>query len=95
VRAVVAPAAGEDATAVSAAMRALRVEHNSVRARSLLLRYLAEHPNGNLAEEALALSIEAALAHHDTDAAALARRYLRLYPQGAFAGLAQRADASP
>jgi hypothetical protein len=88
-----APVAAEDASAVSAAMRALRVEHDPVRARGLLARYLAEHPNGNLAEEALALSIEAALAHHDTDAGGLANRYLRLYPQGAFAGLAQRALA--
>ena len=52
-----APPAGEDASAVSAAMRALRVERNPVRARGLLARYLGEHPNGSLAEEALAMSI--------------------------------------
>jgi hypothetical protein len=62
-----------------------------VRARGLLARYLAEHPSGNLAEEALALSIEAALAHHDADVAAVANRYLRLYPQGSFAALARQA----
>ena len=75
-------------------MRALRVEHNPVRARGLLARYLAEHPSGNLAEEALALSIEAALAHHDVDVVALANRYLRLYPHGSFAALARQALAS-
>jgi len=82
---------GEDASAVSAAMRALRVERNPVRARGLLSRYLADHPTGNLAEEALALSIEAALAHHDGDVAALANRYLRLYPRGSFQTLARDA----
>ena len=93
---VAAPAAvsGEDTSAVTAAMRALRVEHDPVRARGLLARYLAEHANGNLAEEALALSIEAALAHHDGDVAALADRYLRLYPRGSFQALARQARAS-
>ena len=61
------------------------------RARGLLSRYLAEHPNGALAEEALAMSIEAAIAHHDTDVAALASRYLRLYPHGSFQALARNA----
>jgi hypothetical protein len=86
-----APVAGEDTSAVTTAMRALRVEHDPVRARGLLARYLAEHPNGNLAEEALALSIEAALAHGDSDVAALANRYLRLYPRGSFVALARQA----
>jgi len=91
---VAAPAAApasEDTSAVSAAMRALRVEHNPVRARALLARYLGDHPNGALAEEALALSIEAALAHHDGDVAALANRYLRRYPRGSFQELARQA----
>jgi hypothetical protein len=88
------PVSGEDTSAVAAAMRALRVERNPVRARGLLARYLAEHPNGNLAEEALALSIEAALAHGDGDVAALASRYLRLYPSGSFRALATQARAA-
>jgi hypothetical protein len=88
-----APVAGEDTSAVSAALRALRVEGNPARARGLLARYLAEHPNGNLAEEALALSIEAALAHHDADAAVLGARYLRLYPRGSFLAVARNAVA--
>jgi hypothetical protein len=86
-----APVAGEDTSAVTTAMRALRVEHDPVRARRLLARYLAERPNGNLAEEALALSIEAALAHGDGDVTALANRYLRLYPRGSFQALAHQA----
>ena len=95
-RASVAPAAAasEDTTPVSAAMRALRVDRNPARARALLARYLGEHPNGALAEEALALSIEAAIAHQDGDVAALANRYLRLYPEGSFQGLARQALAA-
>ena len=89
-----APAASEDTTPVSAAMRALRVERNPARARALLARYLGQHPNGALAEEALALSIEAAIAHQDADVAALANRYLRLYPEGSFQGLARQALAA-
>jgi hypothetical protein len=85
---------GEDTSAVSAAMRALRVERNPARARGLLARYLSEHPNGNLAEEALAMSIEAAIAHHDADVADLANRYLRTYPQGSFQTLARQALAA-
>ena len=81
----------EDASAVAAAMRALRVEKDPARARGLLSAISAEHPNGALAEEALAMSIEAAIAHHDTDVAALASRYLRLYPHGSFQSLARNA----
>jgi hypothetical protein len=88
-RVAVAAAAHED-TLVLEAMRALRVQRNPVRARSLLSRYLASHPNGELAEEALALSIEAAVAHQDADAASLAARYLSRYPSGPFHGLAQK-----
>jgi hypothetical protein len=80
--------AGEDPSAVLEAMRALRLDHDPVRARVLLGRYLERHPGGALAEEALAMSIEAAVAHHDPDAAALGARYLRLYPNGPFHTLA-------
>jgi hypothetical protein len=81
-------AAGEDPSAVLEAMRALRLDHDPVRARVLLGRYLERHPGGALAEEALAMSIEAAVAHHDADASALGARYLRLYPNGPFHTLA-------
>ena len=80
-----------DTQAVLAGMRALRLDHDPVRARTLLARYLERRPNGALAEEALALTIEAAVAHHDGDAAALGARYLRRYPAGPFRELALRA----
>jgi hypothetical protein len=84
------PAAGEDTSVVLEAMRALRLERNPVRARVLLAKYLDRHPTGTLAEEALAMSIEAAVAHHDADAAALGARYLTLYPTGPFHALARQ-----
>jgi hypothetical protein len=80
----------EDTSDVLEAMRALRLERNPVRARVLLARYLGRHPTGTLAEEALAMSIEAAVAHHDADAAALGARYLRIYPAGPFHDLARQ-----
>lgn len=85
---------GEDTTPVLAAMRALRRAHDPVRARALLDTYLGQHPEGALAEEALALSIEAAVAHGDSDAGSLADRYLRLYPAGPFRSLARQTLAS-
>jgi hypothetical protein len=84
------PAAGEDTSVVLEAMRALRLERNPVRARVLLAKYLDRHPTGALAEEALAMSIEAAVAHHDADAASLGARYLTLYPTGPFHALARQ-----
>jgi hypothetical protein len=77
---------------VLAGMRALRVDHDPAHARGLLARYLERRPNGALAEEALALTIEAAVAHHDSDAAALGARYLRRYPAGPFRALALQAQ---
>jgi hypothetical protein len=93
----VAAAATEDASPVLEAMRALRLERNPVHARALLARYLEQHPTGTLAEEALAMTIEAAVAHHDADATALSARYLRLYPLGPFRSLASQtlAGATP
>jgi hypothetical protein len=86
---------GEETAPVLAAMRALRRDHDPARARGLLAGYLARYPSGALAEEALAMSIEAAVAHHDGDAGLLARRYLRLYPAGPFTQLARSAQATP
>jgi len=91
-RALVARA-GEDTSAVSQAMRALRVEGDPVGARSLAIRYLGEHPGGALAEEALAIAIEAATVHHDPDAGDLGARYIRLYPSGPFRDRAMKARA--
>ena len=86
----------EDMSALSQAMRALRVDRDPLRARALARQYLERYPKGAVAEEALALVVEAAAAHQDADAAALGARYLRLYPTGAFRVRAQRAiDAAP
>ena len=84
--------AEEDTQVVLEGMRALRLDKNPVRARALLARYLERRPNGALAEEALALSIEAAVAHRDADAAALGARYVRRYPAGRFTALALQAQ---
>jgi hypothetical protein len=84
--------ADQETQSVLAGMRALRVDHDPVRARGLFARYLERQPNGALAEEALALTIEAALAHRDDDAAALGALYLGRYPGGPFKALAFRAQ---
>lgn len=96
----ISPSSGvalRDETApVLAAMRALRRDHNPARARALLESYLSEHPNGSLAEEALAMSIEAAVARQDLlDAHRLAERYLSTYPHGPFHVMATRTLADP
>jgi hypothetical protein len=91
----VAAAVQEETAPVLAAMRALRRDRNPARARALLDTYLTEHPNGALAEEALAMSIEAAVAHHDSDARLLAERYARSYPNGPFRVLAKRTLTVP
>jgi hypothetical protein len=84
----------DDAVLLVAATRALRVEGNPARARTLARRYLELQPSGALANEALAISIEAALDHGDADAPALGARYLALFPHGSFRSLAERALAS-
>ena len=87
-------ASPEDMGPLLEAMRALRVERNPVRARTLLTAYLDRHPKGELSEEALVMLIEAAAAHHDSDAQALAARYLRLFPRGTFRGQVERTLAA-
>jgi hypothetical protein len=83
---------GEDPTPVLEAIRALREEGDAARAGELLAGYLRAHPRGVLAEDALALSIEAAAARHDARAAAdLGRRYLAQFPRGRYRAFAQRA----
>ncbi len=82
---------GEDPALVVAATRALRVDRDGPRARLLATQYLQQHPSGALAEEALAIQVEAALEHHDADVTAEAARYLTLYPHGAFRAVAERA----
>jgi len=82
----------DDARLVVQAMRALRRDDDPALARSLCAAYLERHPHGALAEEALALTIEAAVAQHEPDAAALGARYLQQYPNGPFRGLARQAS---
>jgi hypothetical protein len=88
------PNGTEDTGPLLEAMRALRIDHNPVRARELLTDYLAQHPRGFLAEEALVMLVEAAAAHHDSDAGALVARYHRLYPDGAFRGQVERISSA-
>jgi hypothetical protein len=88
-----ARAQSEDPSAVVTALEALRKQHDPDRAARLLAGYLAAYPKGALAEEALALSIEAAAARHDPAATAFARRYLTDYPRGRFRQTAEAALA--
>jgi hypothetical protein len=86
----------EEAALVLAAVRALRREHNPIRAGALLDDYIKRFPKGVLAEEALAVGIEAAVARLDTRAARLlAEQYLGRYPTGRFVGLARKASGRP
>lgn len=81
----------EDPSRVVDAIHALRNDHDPVRAGRLLSEYLTRYPRGALAEEAVALSIEAAAANHSPAAAAFAERYLRQYPHGRFRHTAEQA----
>jgi hypothetical protein len=82
----------EDAAQVVEAIRALRSEGDGVRSGALLAEYLRAHPRGVLAEDALALSIEAAAARHDNASAAeFGRRYLAQFSMGRFRAVAVRA----
>lgn len=87
------PRAGEDPSQVAEAVRALRKQGDAARAQQLLDQYLRSNPRGALAEDALALSIEAAAARKDPRAADYARRYLARYPNGRFRKVAERALA--
>jgi hypothetical protein len=75
-------------------MRALRRDGDPTLARALTRAYLDRHPHGALAEEALALTVEAAVARRDPDAPSLGARYLRQYPDGPFRGLARKASSA-
>jgi hypothetical protein len=82
--------AGEDPSQVALAVRALRWQGEPARAQALLDDYLKTHPRGALAEDALALAMEAAALRKDPRAMEYARRYLSGYPSGRFRGLAER-----
>ncbi len=85
--------APESPALVVAAIQALRQDREPARASRLLADYLRAYPRGALAEEAVALSIEAADARHSPAALAFAERYLRDYPQGRFHATAAQALA--
>ena len=86
--------AADDSRSVVAAIRALRRDRDPGRARTLSRDYLTAHPRGALAQEAFAISIEAAMVQQDPEADALGRRYLQRYPGGAFRALARRATSA-
>jgi hypothetical protein len=81
----------EDPSRVFGAIQALRTDRDPARASRLLAEYLTRYPHGALAEEAVALSIEAAAARHSPSAATFAERYLREYPRGRFRHTAEQA----
>jgi hypothetical protein len=91
-----APAAATPSTAspggalMIEAMQARR-SGDMARAASLLAEYRAKYPDGDLHEEALALSIEAAVARGDDNAPRLAAQYLKRYPNGRFREQAEKA----
>jgi hypothetical protein len=90
--AFLAAAPPEEAALVLAGLRALRREHNPSRAGTLLARYLQSSPRGVLAQEALAIAIEAGLARGDREAAArLGEQYLERFPTGRFVRVARKA----
>jgi len=74
-------------------MRSLRQEGRPDSAAKQLDEYMRRYPSGALAEEALALSVEAATQRGDARAKELAERYLARYPSGRFRRAAERARA--
>jgi hypothetical protein len=88
-----AAASSEPASLVFGAMQALRREGRPDRAAKLLDEYRRRYPGGALAEEALALSVEAAIERGDPRAKVLAESYLARYPSGQFRKAAERARA--
>lgn len=85
-----AAVSASDVAIVHGAAKALRGDGDPARAEALLKK-VSTQGAGPLAEEALALRIEAALARHDPSASGLARDYLARYPQGRYRSLATRA----
>jgi hypothetical protein len=82
------------AALLSRSLVALRQAKDPELAGELVRRYLSLHPREILAEEAIAIGIEAADARHDrAEASSLAARYLLEYPTGRFTQLANAALA--
>jgi hypothetical protein len=87
-----APASASDIARIHEAAKALRGDGDPERARRLLES--SETERGPLAEEALALRIEAANASGDRRAKSLAQSYLARYPGGHYRDVAQRTLAA-
>lgn len=79
-----------EARLVKEAVEALRSGDDPEKAERLLSEYRKNSSSGHLDEEALALTIEVALARKSPEAARYARLYLQKYPGGKFAPLAKR-----
>lgn len=79
------------AALVQRAVEALRQSNNPAKAAALLKEYRQKAPSGALAEEALALSIEVAIAQGSAQAQVYAAQYSNLYPSGRFRDLAHSA----
>jgi hypothetical protein len=92
-RLAIPPSPGEDTGLVFDAMRALRQEAHPELASMLLDEYLRRFPQGSLAEEALALSIEAAARRGDARTRKLVGQYLSRYPLGHFRAAVENARA--
>jgi outer membrane biosynthesis protein TonB len=80
-----------EAELVLRALHLLRHDHDVTGALRLLDDYGARFPAGDLAEEALALAIEARAALDDAAARSLAEQYLERFPHGRFRALAEQA----
>ena len=87
--AALAPSTSEKVL-VFEAMRALRRDGHPEQAAKLAAEYLRRNPQGTLAEEALAIAMEASTALRDPQGKNLADQYLASYPRGRFRAFAER-----
>jgi hypothetical protein len=83
------PIPSPEAALVLDALRLLRHDHDASGALRLLDTYRGQFRDGDLAEEALALAIEARAALGDGAARGLAAEYLQRFPHGRFHALAE------
>lgn len=83
------PVPSPEAALVLEALRLLRHDHDASGALRLLDAYRSQFRDGDLAEEALALAIEARAALGDGAARGLAAEYLQRFPHGRFHALAE------
>ena len=90
---VAASPSEEESALLIAAVQALRRDHDAERAGVLIDDYLRRFEHGALAEEALALAIEAAAARGDERAAGFGSDYLRRFPNGRYRAAAENARA--